>query len=565
MDTFCLFKDIVELADLKYTTAFIPSTYSYPSSMIPISTSLHFDRSFSEIWSWLSKDINGNDDSSRLVFTVVGAFAIFWYTWMYLKFKKGKPPSPPGPRGLPLVGNLPFLDPELHSYFAQLARTYGPVVKLQLGSKLAILVTSPSTAREVLKDQDIAFANRDVPVVALLITGGRDIVWNPYGPEWRMLRKVCVLKMLSNATLDKVYTLRRKELRATVGYIYIKAGSPVNVGEQIFFTILNVITNMLWGGTVVGDARGSLAVEFRQVISEVTEILGLPNISDFFPVLAPLDLQGILKRMRKPVDKLNGIIEKIIDQRLKVDRESGNNSGEFKDFLQYLLQLKAEEDSKTPMTLNHIKVLLMDMVVGGSDTSSNSIEFTLAEVINKPEILRKAQQELDEVVGKDNIVEESHINKLPYLLAIMKESLRLHPVLPLLVPHCPIEACTVGGYAIPKGSRVFVNAWAIHRDPSIWENPSEFNPDRFSNSKWDFSGSDFNYFPFGSGRRICAGIAMAERMVLYSIATLLHSFDWKVPEGEKLDLSEKFGIVLKLKNPLVAIPAPRLSNPALYE
>ena len=205
------------------------------------------------------------------------------------------------------------------------------------------------------------------------------------------------------------------------------------------------------------------------------------------------------------------------------------------------------------------------MVVGGSDTSSNSIEFTLAEVINKPEVMRKAQQELDEVVGKDNIVEESHIYKLPYLLAIMKESLRLHPALPLLVPHCPSEACTVGGYAIPKGSRVFVNAWAIHRDPSIWENPSEFNPDRFLNSKWDFSGSDFNYFPFGSGRRICAGIPMAERTVLYSTATLLHSFDWKVPEGKKLDLSEKFGIVLKLKNPLVAVPTPRLSNPALYE
>ncbi|XVF52691.1 hypothetical protein PTKIN_Ptkin05aG0038800 [Pterospermum kingtungense] len=518
------------------------------------------------IWSWLSKDYNMGDGFSSLLFTLVGAFAVVWYTWMYLKSKKGKkPPSPPGPRGLPLVGILPFLDPELHSYFAELAHTYGPVVKLQLGSKLGILVTSPSAAREVLKDQDVTFANRDVPVVALLATGGRDIVWNPFGPEWRMLRKVCVLKMLSNTTLDKVYTLRRRELRTTVSYIHSKVGSPVNIGEQIFLTILNVVTSMLWGGTFEGDARASLGAEFRHVISEITEILGLPNVSDFFPVLAPLDLQGIVKRMRKPVEKLNGIIDKIIDQRLKVDKESGNTSGEFKDFLQFLIQLKAEEDSKTPLTMNHIKALLMDMVVGGSDTSSNSIEFTLAEVINKPEVMRKAQQELDEVVGKDNIVEESHIYKLPYLLAIMKESLRLHPVLPLLVPHCPSKATTVGGYTIPKGSRVFINAWAIHRDPSVWENPLEFNPDRFLNSKWDFSGSDFNYFPFGSGRRICAGTAMAERMVLYSTATLLHSFDWKVPEGNKLDLSEKFGIVLKLKNPLVAVPTPRLSNPALYE
>ena len=204
------------------------------------------------------------------------------------------------------------------------------------------------------------------------------------------------------------------------------------------------------------------------------------------------------------------------------------------------------------------------MVVGGSDTSSNSIEFAMAEVMNKPEIMRKAQQELEEVVGKDKIVEESHIHKLPYLYAVMKEVLRLHPALPLLVPHCPSETCTVGGYTIPKGARVFVNVWEVHRDPSVWENALEFNPDRFLNGKWDYSGSDLSYFPFGSGRRICAGIAMAERMFMYSLATLLHSFDWKLGEGKKLDLTEKFGIVLKLKNPLVAIPTPRLSDPALY-
>lgn len=204
------------------------------------------------------------------------------------------------------------------------------------------------------------------------------------------------------------------------------------------------------------------------------------------------------------------------------------------------------------------------MVVGGTETTSNTVEFAMAEMINKPEVMEKAQRELDEVVGKYNMVEESHIHKLSYLRAVMKETLRLHPTLPLLVPHCPSETCIVGGYTIPKGAQIFVNVWAIHRDPSIWENPMEFNPERFLNGTWDY-GSDFSYFPFGSGRRMCAGLAMAERMFMYSLATSVHSFDWKLPEGETLDLSEKFGIVLKLKNPLVAIPAPRLSDPELYE
>lgn len=226
--------------------------------------------------------------------------------------------------------------------------------------------------------------------------------------------------------------------------------------------------------------------------------------------------------------------------------------------------------------------LLQDMVVGGSETTSNTVEFAMAEMMNKPETIKKAQKELDEIVGKDNInglleLEESHILKLPYLQAVMKEVLRLHPVLPLMVPHCPNESTIVGNYTVPKGSRVFVNVWAIHRDPSIWENPLEFLPERFLNNTTnngkvvgDYSGNDFNYLPFGSGRRMCAGVTMAERMVMFSLASLLYYFEWKLPItaghlDEKIDLSEKFGIVLKKKKPLIAIPTPRFSDRASYD
>ncbi|GLT91006.1 hypothetical protein SLE2022_089160 [Rubroshorea leprosula] len=233
-------------------------------------------------------------DFSRLFFTCAGIFAIVWYAWTYFKSRKRISKLPPGPPGLPLVGNLPFLDPELHTYFAAVARKYGPVVKLQLGTRIGILITSPALAREVLKDHDITFANHDMPAVGGVATyGGSDIVWNPYGPEWRMLRKLCVVKMLSNTTLDSVYALRRREVRGTVAYINSRVGAPVNIGEQVFLTILNVITSMLWGGTVQGDQRAALGEEFREVISDITELLGLPNISDFFPALARFDLQGL--------------------------------------------------------------------------------------------------------------------------------------------------------------------------------------------------------------------------------------------------------------------------------
>lgn len=203
------------------------------------------------------------------------------------------------------------------------------------------------------------------------------------------------------------------------------------------------------------------------------------------------------------------------------------------------------------------------MVVGGTDTTSNTVEFAMAEIMNKPEVMKKVEQELDAVVGKENMVEDSHLSKLPYLHAVVKETLRLHPALPLLIPHCPSEPCTVGGFYIPKGARVFINAWAIHRDPTVWENPTEFDPERFLKETVEYNGHNFTYIPFGSGRRICAGIAMAERMAMLSLASLLHSFHWKLQEGN-LDLAEKFGIVLKKKEPLVAIPTPKLSDPALY-
>lgn len=495
------------------------------------------------------------------------AFILFWCSWMFVKSKTARTsPSPPGPRGIPLLGSIPFLDPDLHTYFADMARTYGPIFKLRLGLKVGIVITSPDLAREVLKDHDITFANRDVPATGRAATyGGSDIVWTPYGAEWRMLRKVCVIKMLSNTTLDSVYTLRRREVRETTRYIYSRAGSEINIGEQMFLTVWNVITSMLWGGTVEGKEREEVSGEFREVVSEMTGLLGQPNVSDFFSGLGRFDLQGLEKRMYGCAKQFDGIFEMLINQRLRIEREGGSKADD-KDFLQFLLRLKDDGDAKPPLSTTHIKALLMDMIVGGTETSSNTVEFAMAEIINKPEILRKAQQELDTVVGRENTVEESHIHNLPYLLAIMKETLRLHPTLPLLVPHSPSQTCTVGGYTIPTGSRVFVNVWAIQRDPSIWENPLEFKPERFLNEKWDFSGKDFNYFPFGSGRRICAGIAMAERMVLYSLATLLHSFDWKLPDGQQsADLTEKFGIVMKLKTPLALIPTPRLSVDALYQ
>ncbi|KAM5572765.1 flavonoid 3'-monooxygenase CYP75B137 [Rosa sericea] len=508
---------------------------------------------------------------STLLFMV---FTLLWFLWIWKKPNRNPtPPLPPGPRGLPLLGYLPFLGANLHLEFTDMARVYGPIYKLQLGTKLCMVVSSPELVKQVVRDHDTTFANRDPTVAALIASyGATDIALRSYGSDWRKLRKVFVSLMLSKTNLDDCYALRKEEMHKSISQIYHdKIGTPTDLGQFAFSTAINTTMRMLWGATPQGEKGSDSGEQYRKVVAEMIDLIAKPNISDYFPALARFDIQGIERQAKKVQSEIDKILTCAIEERMK-KLASGENGGvqqkhERKDFLQFLLENNnSHEDGSTSVRVQQLKGMLTDVVVGGTDTTATTVEWVLTELMQHPEEMIRVQEELTQIVGLNNLVEEFHLPKLHHLNAVIKETFRLHPALPLLVPRCSSQPTTIGGYYIPKGSIVFLNAWAIHRDPSVWDDPLEFRPQRFLNpsNSFDYQGNKFQFLPFGSGRRVCAGIILAERVLIYALASFLHSFEWKLPNDEKLDVSGKFGIVIKKNTPLIAVPTPRLSNLELY-
>lgn len=199
------------------------------------------------------------------------------------------------------------------------------------------------------------------------------------------------------------------------------------------------------------------------------------------------------------------------------------------------------------------------MFAAGTDTSFITLDWAMTELITNPRVLRKAQAEVRTSVGERRVVLETDLQNLHYMKAIIKETFRLHPAAPVLLPRESMQDVVIDGYEIPAKTRIFVNAWAIGRDPEVWESPDEFKPERFMGSSIDYKGQDFELIPFGAGRRICPGISFAIATIEIALAQILYSFDWELPPGivaKDLDMTEVFGITMHRKDKLVVVAKP---------
>ncbi|MED6207468.1 hypothetical protein PIB30_036143 [Stylosanthes scabra] len=413
---------------------------------------------------------------------------------------------------LNLVGSMP------HETLRNLASKYGPLMPLKLGEISNIIVSSPEMAQEIMKTQDLNFVDRpNLLFPRIMNYNCTGIAFGNYGDYWRHVRKICTMELLTAKRVQSFRHIREEEVSKLVKAISQSEGSIFNLTQKIFSMTYGIAARAAFG------KKYSYQEAFISSIEEALHLSGENFIGDLYPSMrVVLEMmsrtKAKLKELHKKTDK---ILQDIIDDHRN---RSGRCEEEGEDLVDVLLKFQ-QKDSAYPLTDDNIKAVIQDMFSGGGETSSSVVDWAMAEMIKKP-------------------------NKLKL------EGFMLTKAAPLLIPRENKEPCQIKGYKIPANSRIIINVWAIGRDPKYWDDAMNFKPERFlDNYSIDQRGTNFEFIPFGGGRRMCPEIAFATPNM--PLTKLLYHFDWKLPneiKNEELDMTELFGITIRRKNDLCLIP-----------
>lgn len=485
-------------------------------------------------------------------FTIFILILIFLLQKWLLSPSQTSPPSPPK---LPIFGHLLNLGSHPHLTLLNYARLHGPLFLLRLGSVPTIIVSSSDLARDIMKTHDLVFANRPKSTIGhKLLYSSRDIAASPYGEYWRQMKSVCVLHLLSSKRVQSFRSIREEEVKFMIEKIQ---HNPVSVNlTEIFSGLTNNVICRVGLGRKYGE--GEDGKKFMDLLSEFGQLLGSFSIRDFIPWLGWIDgISGLDSKANRVAKELDDFFNRVIEDHINLENRD-QHFDEHKDLVDVLLWIQRENSIGFPLQMDSIKALILDMFAAGTDTTYTVLEWAMSELLKHPEAMEKLKNEIKEIKGDHKwcYVNEDDLDKMVYLKAIIKETLRLHPPIPLLVPRESTQHIKLRGYDIKRGTRVMINAWAIGRDPKLWEEAEEFRPERFMNNSIDFKGQDFELIPFGAGRRGCPGIVFATMINEIALANLVHMLEWILPNGEDLDMTGTFGLTIHRKFPLVATAIP---------
>ncbi|XP_074273834.1 cytochrome P450 71D10-like [Silene latifolia] len=462
---------------------------------------------------------------------------------------------PPGPSKLPIIGNLHQLASKTTpppQRLQELSKIYGPIMHLRIGEVPTIVISSAEVAKDILRTHDTNFANRPELLAAKVFYGCTDIVLAPYGEYWRQVRKIATVELLTVKRVQSFRAMREEEVCRFVECIALegRVGGCVNLSELVFGFLFNLTSRAAF------SKRGIDQAAFRDLMTKMSKAFSGFAIEDIFPSMKLLHSIGGMKKMLKEMAQESN---RLLDPIVNGHKSNIKTEETLVDVLMKFHQDNVLDSSEFSLSTNNIKAIILDIFGAGSETSSTTIEWAMSELLKNPKAMKKAQEEVRRVYNGYKTIDETKLEELKYLKSVIKESLRLHPPAPLLVPRESIEDCQIQGYDVPSKTRVIMNAYAIGRDPNYWPDPNVFNPERFENSSIDYKGNDFELIPFGAGRRMCPGLTLGVANVELPLAMLLYHFDWKLPngmKGEDLDMDELFGLTMRRKNDLHIIPIP---------
>lgn len=485
--------------------------------------------------------------------SIISSLIVILVIFQLVTKRKTRSNLPPGPWKLPILGNLLQVAGKIpHLGLRELAQKYGPLMHLQLGEISAIVISNPRVAKEVLRTHDLCFADRPELILGTIILANcRDIVLALYGDYWRQMRKICTLELLSSHKVRSFRFIREDEAWQVIQSIKSSSGSPVNISDKV-----SKVSNAITCRSTIGE-KCKYQDELIELVEEIAHWGSGFFMADLFRSVKFLpQLTGMKPALKKIRSKLDVIFDNIIKEhteRLNKRKEGTEVANEEEDLVDVLLRINESQRLEFPISSGDIQGLVLDMFTAGTDTSSAVLEWAMSELMKHPRVMEKVQSEVREVAKGKERIEETDIQKMSYLKLVVKETLRLHAPVPLLLPRECRKECEVDGYTIPVGTKVIVNAWAIGRDPEYWVDSESFIPERFQNSSVDYIGANFEFIPFGAGRRMCAGISFGVATVELPLAQLLYSFDWKLPnemKPEDLDMDETNAATSKRKNNL---------------
>ncbi|XP_050228543.1 cytochrome P450 76A2-like [Mercurialis annua] len=464
---------------------------------------------------------------------------------------------PPGPPGWPIIGNLLDLGSMPHRTLTDLKKKYGDILGLKLGSLNTMVILSAKAASELFKNHDLAFAERSLTITMRVHGYDRgSLALAPYGSYWRVMRRLVTVDMLVNKKINETVSIRRKCIDDMLRWIgeESKKGDQVELARFVFLMVTNLIGNLMLSRDLVDPASKEGSVFFK-AIHGLMGASGYANIADYLPWLKWFDPQGLERTMERELGKALEIADQFVKERIK-EKKLGDIQN--KNFLDVLLEFEGNgKDEPERISDKDLNIFILEIFMAGAETTSSTIEWAMTELLRNPIAMQKAKAELNNVIGPDKKVEETDIESLPYLQAVVKETFRLHPPIPFLVPRRAMQDTKFMGFHIPENTQVLVNAWAIGRDEDVWSDPLSFEPERFIGSKVDYRGQHFELIPFGAGRRMCAGVSLAHRVLHLTLGSLLYHFDWEFEanvSSTTLDMRDKLGITMRKLEPLLVVP-----------